>query len=369
MRIAYVSTRSDTIGGSNVHIRDLAVAMRDRGHDVCVLGGGNGPFAEDVRGRGIPYVPLRHLIRAVRPRRDVLAVAELRAALRAFDPQLVSLHTAKAGVVGRLATLGWRVPIVYTPHGWTFTPGVPPCAARLYAALERWVAPRAGRIVNVCAFEQEIALAHRVGRPAQHVVVHNGMPDVAASLRGDPSRSPPVLVMVARFDEPKDHAVLLDALSQCRDLPWTVQFVGDGPWQGDVERRVAELGLVDRVAFLGARRDVAEILARCQAFVLTTRWEGFPRSILEAMRAGLPVVASGVGGVHEAVADGVNGFVVPPASAAPLAERLRLVLGDPDLRVRLGAAGRNRFAERFTFETMLAATLAVYAELVPELDP
>lgn len=369
MRITYVSTRSDVVGGSNVHIRDLAVAMRARGHDARVLGGGDGPFADDVRRHGVPYVALHHLIRAVRPLREIRAVAELRAALGALRPDLVSLHTAKAGFVGRLATVGMGVPIVYTPHGWTFTPGVPPRAARVYAALERVAAPRAGRIVNVCAFEQEIALARRVGRPSQHVVVHNGMPDVDAALRSDPSRSPPALVMVARFDEPKDHAVLLDALARCPDLPWTLRLVGDGPWQGAVERRVAELGLIERVTFLGARTDVAEILGGAQAFVLTTRWEGFPRSILEAMRAGLPVVASGVGGVHEAVAAGVNGYVVPPASVAPLAERLRLVLGDPDLRARLGAAGRKRFEERFTFETMFQATLAVYAQLVPEQRP
>jgi len=366
MRVVYVSTRSDTIGGSTVHIRDVALAMKRRGHDPHVLGGGDGPFADDVREHGLPYHPLRHLTRSVRPHRDVAALSELRRQLVALRPKLVSLHTAKAGFVGRLAARGMGVPVVYTPHGWPFTPGVPAAAAAAYAALERIAAPLADRIVNVCDFERDIALAHRIGRIDQQVVVHNGMPDVPQEFRSDPTRQPPRLAMVARFEPQKDHDTLLRALTTCLDLPWELQLIGDGPLQGACRERAAALGLGDRVVFAGARRDVAELLSQSQVFVLSTRWEGFPRSILEAMRAGLPVVASAVGGVHEAVADGRSGFVVPSRADTPLAERLRTLLGDPALRARLGEEGRRRYEARFTFEAMLARTLEVYATLVPE---
>lgn len=365
MRIVYVSTRSDTIGGSNVHIRDMALAMRRRGHDPHVLGGGDGPFAEDVRGHGLPYHPLRHLVRNVRPYRDLAAVLEMRGHLTTLRPQLLSLHTAKAGFVGRLAAWGLRVPIVYTPHGWPFTPGVPPVAASVYATLERISAPLADRIVNVCAFERDIALERRIGRPERHAVIHNGMPDVPTRLHADPTRQPPRLIMVARFEEQKDQGTLLRALAACRDLPWTVQLVGDGPLIEESREHAARLGLGDRVEFAGARRDVAELLAQCQLFVLSTRWEGFPRSILEAMRAGLPIVASAVGGIHEAVVEGENGFVVPRHDDAALAARLRTLIGDAALRARLGADGRRRYSAHFTFEAMLARTLEVYEALVP----
>jgi len=276
------------------------------------------------------------------------------------------LHTAKAGFVGRLAARGLGIPIVYTPHGWSFTPGVPRVAAAVYAALERLAAPLADRIVNVCDFERQIALARRIGRPDRQVVVHNGMPDVPPVFRSDPTTDPPRLVMVARFESPKDHDTLLRALTTCQDLPWELQLIGDGPLQRACRARVADLGLTHRVIFAGARHDVAELLAQAQVFVLSTRWEGFPRSILEAMRAGLPVVASAVGGVHEAVADGLNGFVVPSGADEPLAARLRTLLGDPALRAGLGAEGRRRYETHFTFETMLARTLEVYAALAPE---
>lgn len=366
MRLVYVSTRSDTIGGSNVHIRDVASAMKRRGHDVHVLGGGDGPFADDIRRQGLPYHPLWHLVRPVRPHRDLAAVRELRSHLGALRPQLVSLHTAKAGYVGRIAARRLGMPVVYTPHGWSFTPGVPPAAAAIYANLERLAAPLADRIVNVCEFERNIALARRIGSPEHQVVIHNGMPDISPMLRSDPTKDPPRLVMVARFEAPKDHDTLLRALTVCQDLPWELQLIGDGPLQRACRERVAEFGLTHRVIFAGPRDDVAELLAQAQVFVLSTRWEGFPRSILEAMRAGLPVAATAVGGVHEAVVDGLSGFVVPSRADAPLAARLRALLSDPGLRARFGAEGRRRYETHFTFATMLARTLEIYAALVPE---
>lgn len=128
-------------------------------------------------------------------------------------------------------------------------------------------------------------------------------------------------------------------------------------------RLAADLGLDARVTFEGPRTDVDQLLSQAQVFVLASRWEGFPRSILEAMRAGLPVVASAVGGVHEAVADGASGYVVPARTDAPLAERLRTLLSDPALRVRLGDEGRRRYEASFTFATMFQKTLDVYHQL------
>lgn len=369
MRYAFVSTRSDALGGSNVHVRDIACAVRAAGHEPHVFGGGDGAWADDVRDHGLPYHPIRHLVRPLRPHRDVSAVVELRRALGRLRPDLVSLHTAKAGAVGRLAAIGSGAPVVYTPHGWPFTAGVPALPAAVYAGLERSLAPLTNAIVNVCDFERDIALRRRVGRRELHVVIHNGMPDVEPSLRADPASTPPTLVMIARFERQKDHDTLLLALVSCTDLPWTLRLIGDGPLRGQTERRVAELQLSDRVTFLGQRRDVARQLANAQAYVLASRWEGFPRSILEAMRAGLPVVASRVGGVHEAVRDGQEGYVVPPGDPEALAQRLRRLLGDPALRERLGAAGRARYERSFTFETMLLAHVRMYESLLTERRP
>jgi glycosyltransferase involved in cell wall biosynthesis len=126
----------------------------------------------------------------------------------------------------------------------------------------------------------------------------------------------------------------------------------------------ASLGIGPRIHFLGQRTDVDRLLAQAQVGVLVSKWEGFPLSILEAMRAGLPVVASDVGGVAEAVQNEATGYVVPRADVRQLRDRIAAVLTSPDLRIRLGTQGRARYEQHFTLERMVARTLAVYREVL-----
>ncbi len=124
------------------------------------------------------------------------------------------------------------------------------------------------------------------------------------------------------------------------------------------------MGLGQRIAFLGFQRDVPRLLARSNVFVLSSRWEGLPRSILEAMRAGLPVIASDVGGVREAVVEGETGFLIPRGDAATLEERLRDLLSSPRLRGEMGKAGRRLYEESFAFPVLVESTLALYEKIL-----
>src|SRR4051794_21842607 len=137
MRIAYVITRADAVGGATIHVRDLARAMRDHGHDVVVLVGGLGPVTDQLQAAGIPFRSLRHLRRPIDPLRDWLAYRELIAGLRDFRPDLVSTHTAKAGWLGRAAAARLGIPALYTPHGWPIAGRFSPARGALYTVAER----------------------------------------------------------------------------------------------------------------------------------------------------------------------------------------------------------------------------------------
>jgi glycosyltransferase involved in cell wall biosynthesis len=364
VRIVYLVTTASPIGGAQIHVRDLAAALAARGHAPAVITSGTGPFIEDLRRLDIPVVVLRHLAVPIRPLRDLRALREVRAALTALQPDLVAAHSSKAGILGRLAGRSLHVPVVFTVHGWAFTPGVPPGPAAVYRQVERLVGPLARMIITVSEFDRRLGLAAGIAGEDRLVTVHNGMPDVPPSLRSEPSRTPVRLVMVARFGAQKDHPTLLRALAQLQTHAWELDLIGDGPLRGETEALAAALGLASRVRFLGQRTDVDQILANAQISLLVTNWEGLPLSILESMRAGLPVVASSVGGISESVRDEENGYLVPRGNVELLRERIERLLTSPDLRARMGTSGRTRFEQDFTLDHSVNRTLAVYQDVL-----
>jgi glycosyltransferase involved in cell wall biosynthesis len=368
VRIAYIVTRADPIGGVQIHVRDLAAAAQAQGHAVTVITSGSGPFIDALRAQDTPTVVLRHLCVPIDPVRDLRALREIRALLRDLRPDLLAVHSAKAGVLGRLAARSLRIPVVLTAHGWTFTPGIPPLQAAGYRQIERFVGPLASKIIAVSEFDRRLALDARIVAEDRIVTVHNGMPDVAPRLRADPGRTPPRLIMVARFSAQKDHPSLLHALAGLQDHPWELDLVGDGPLMGEMKSLAATLGIGGRVRFLGQRMDVDQLLAEAQASLLVTNWEGFPLSVLESMRAGLPVVASSVGGIEEAIRDGKSGYLVPRGNVELLRDRIQRLLTDSTLRSRMGSSGRTRYEQEFTLDRTVSMTLAVYRDVIARRD-
>jgi glycosyltransferase involved in cell wall biosynthesis len=150
------------------------------------------------------------------------------------------------------------------------------------------------------------------------------------------------------------------ALAAVRDPAFMSRIVGDGPERPALEAEIRAAGLLQRVELAGERRDVPQLLEDADVFVLSSRSEGAPLSILEAMAAGLPVVASAVGGVPEIVDDGTTGLLVPPGDAGALAAALERLLADPALRSRLGGAGWERVRERFDLAQLRRSHLELY---------
>ncbi|GAB4222597.1 MAG: glycosyltransferase family 4 protein [Spirochaetales bacterium] len=383
MHIAFLVTRADSIGGAQIHVRDLAFRLLADGYKVSVLTGSEGPLTDLLQDAGIPVRILPHLVRPMAPFKDLRAVFEARKDLRELQPDLLSTHTAKAGLVGRLAAWSLGIPSIFTAHGWQFAEGISLFQRIIVESLERFTGRICRKIITVSEYDRELALRKRVVPPDKLITIYNGMPDVPPELvrwlshRGDDPtnpkpeqppvstapRTPVRIIMVARLQPQKDHPTLFHALTGLVDLPWILELVGDGPDRESLQALARELGLTDRVIFAGQRLDVPQRLKDADLFVLATRWEGFPRSILEAMRAGLPVVATDVGGCRESVVDGETGFLVPKEDPQELQNRLRLLIESPDLRIRMGRSGRRRFEEHFTFQRMYERTLAVYQEV------
>ena len=257
--------------------------LRSLGYDASVIVGGEGIFCDELSRKKVPYCVCRHLRRPINLFHDAAAFLELRQLIRKLSPNVISLHSAKAGILGRLAAAGSNCAVLFKAHGWSFAEGVPSRKARVYKVLERVTAQLADRIITVSEHDRALALDSGIGRPGQIVTILNAMPDSSARAKMDHVSGLTRIVMVARLDEQKDHVTLFAALAKLNDKSWIVELVGDGALEANLRKAADEFEIADRVRFLGFRRDVDEILARSHLFVLASKWEGFPRVLIHGL--------------------------------------------------------------------------------------
>ncbi|HDX7867527.1 TPA: glycosyltransferase, partial [Escherichia coli] len=211
---------------------------------------------------------------------------------------------------------------------------------KLFIFIEKILSPFLDKIITVSEQDKKLALDLGVASSEKQVVIHNGMPDITIK-RNDFSNSTKVrLISVARFSEQKDHETLFHALKLISTDNWTLTLVGKGPKLENIKKLASDLNIANNILFLGERDDVDNLLSESDVFCLITNWEGLPLSIIEAMRASLPVVATDVGGVSELVEHKKNGLLHSPKNIQELANILDTIINDSDLRYKLGNAGR-----------------------------
>jgi glycosyltransferase involved in cell wall biosynthesis len=191
-------------------------------------------------------------------------------------------------------------------------------------------------------------------------VVLNGIAETAQVRLRPIDAQPPVMVMVARFTSQKDHRTLIQALSGLLGMKWSLLLVGAGELEPRVAAQIEAAGLSNRVRILPPETNVDRLLMEAQIFVLSTHFEALPISILEAMRAGLPVVATDVGGIHESVRNEETGLLARRGDFEGLRYALARMINAPALRVTFGSAGRRLWSKQFTASTMAARTVEVY---------
>ncbi len=362
MKIIFVITRADTVAGAQIHVRDLSLALAERGHSALVISGARGEFTRMLEEKEIECVSVPELQRRIDPIRDFQAFWKIKKLIRDVRPDLVSLHSGKAGILGRIVCRVLGQACLFTAHGWSFTPGVGGRQQWVFKMLERAVESFSSRIICVSEYDRQLAIEAGMN-PARVVTIHNGMPNIPHLELADAGRSGDVVgIMVARFDRQKDHETLISALEGIDDL--RLILVGEGPALEACKGMVERKGLSNRVVFKGYTRNVQQHLMEAQIFLLISNWEGFPRTTLEAMRGGLPCVVSNVGGSAEALEEGRTGYVVERGDILGLRERLVHLVKNPELRTSMGTLGRERYLEEFTFSRMFEETTRIYEDVV-----
>lgn len=379
-RVLHIITRLWRGGAPNTTL-DLVRGLEGDGFRQTLVTGLAEEPAWDLLGTpatsGVRVLPLPTLTRELRPVSDLRALLALVRLLRREKPDLLHVHTSKAGFLGRLAArlTGIR-PVIYSPHGSILAGYFSPRTTRLFARLDALAARFTDRIV--CCTPKEIGeyLAAGIGRPEQYVVIPNGLDAEAYALRaappeqtraalGLPAGSRPVLC-AGRLVPVKGQTYLLQAWpSVLTGEPRALLLLaGEGPDEAVLRAQAYATGVAGSVRFLGFREDLSSLLACAEILVLPSLNEGFGMALVEAMAMGKPAVASAVGGVPEVVLDGGTGLLVPPGDPGALATAIRHLLEDPAAAQQMGEAGRERARKAFSRETFLGGHRDLYGELL-----
>lgn len=371
------------IGGPARHLAQAAHLDPAR-YDVLLLAGAPGPdegsmadLLADAPGR---LVYISQMGRRVALLSDLMSFGRILREIWRFRPHIVETHTAKAGALGRVAAWLLRVPvIIHTFHGHVFHSYFDAFRSALVVWVERGLAWVSNRLVAVSDQVAADLLKYKIAPRQKIAVVPLGLtldefatpaPTARAALRDELgiATGVPLILTVGRM-APVKHQALFVQLAQhwvAEGRDGQFMIVGDGELRPKLEAQIATAGLTDRVTLTGWRRDLPAVLAAGDVFVNTSRNEGTPVAVIEAMAAGLPVVATNVGGLPDVVTDGETGWLTPPDDPAALVQAVAQALADGG---QVARAGQQAVLARFQPERLLNDLDALYRHALHEARP
>jgi glycosyltransferase involved in cell wall biosynthesis len=388
--VARVITRLN-IGGPSIQAIGLTTALEPFGFETRLLHGRLGHGEGDMSYLLPPRADAGYiatLCRPIAPLSDLRTLVSLFRELRALRPAIVHTHMAKAGVLGRLAALAYnatrgrapRARVIHTYHGHVLEGYFSGFVNRVLVAAERLLARTSDALIAISpAIRRELVDTYRIGRDRQYRVVPLGFDLDGFAAINDADRAGArralnlpadalVVSTVGRLTAIKQHELFLETIARVagRHRSVVALIAGDGERRQELEAQAAGLGIANRVRWLGWRRDLATIYGATDVFLLTSRNEGTPVAIIEAMASGVAIVSTNVGGVKDVVTSADLGLLAPFGDAAALANDIDGLLKDPGRRRRMGDLARASVLTRFGFDRLVSDIAHLYREL---LDP
>jgi len=373
-KILIVITRL-AVGGAPRSVVDVAAGLLELGYDVTIAtgipAGNEGSLMAEARSLGVRVEVVPGLVREIHPLRDPWAFVSLYRLIRRGRYDIVHTHISKAGVIGRLAARLANTPrIVHTYHGDVFDGYFGRGMSLALLTVER-LAARCGTVMLAVSPQLASRLTERGIRARRRPqVVRNGIRmERFTGVQKTPGVSSQTVGAVAMFYPIKRLDVYVDVAREVMRRRPSVHFVlaGGGELEPRLRALAADLG--DRFRFLGIRHDVPEVLRTLDVFVLTSDYEGAGIGVMEAMSAGVPVVATRAGGAEEIVEDGREGYLVPTGDVQAMADRVVDLLDNDEERERMGRAGVARARREFPIARSVNRLDAIYRSLMAELAP
>ena len=365
-RVVYLA-HTLAVGGAEEMVLNLVRYLPPEFDRAVVCIDKPGPIGEEVRKTGVPF----HALGLQPGLRRPIDLLRLQQFIHRCEPTIVHTFLLTASLYGRFAALLARVPIVIGTEVNIYERKQP-----MHRIAESWLMRQTDAVIASAGSVRDFYIDQINADPDKVVVIYNAVD--WSQLQTTMTRAvfrkemgltadAPVAGIIARLTEQKAHRYLFDAMAARAELATLhLLVIGDGELRDELRQRVDQLGLGGRVHFAGARRDLGNILGAIDMFVMPSLWEGLPLSLVLAMGAGLPVIASRVAGIPEVVQDNVSGLLVDPGDAVDLATAMVRVLQDEELGARLGQEGRAFVRPRFGVDGYIASMTALYDKLLTD---
>lgn len=370
INLLYVITKLE-LGGAQTQLLTLLHNLDRTRYNLFLFTAREGLLSDEVsRVNGLTLHRSKYLERAISPLKDILALFEIFNYIKMHKIDIVHTHSSKAGVVGRwAAALSGAKAVFHTVHGWSFNDFQPAVMRWIFIGLERFNARFTRKIIVISESDRKKGLENRIGSKGHYILIRYGI-DKSPLMIKDPTIRAElgigggdlVVGTISCFKPQKALGDFLELACLIRNtLPQTrFLMVGDGALRRQLEEKISNRGLGGNVILTGWRRDISRVLSAMDIFVLTSLWEGLPISAIEAMAAGVPVVATHTGGIGEIVEEGKTGALAPCQDITSMLEKVLPLLRDETLRKRAGQQARESVRDRFNVADMIRESDALY---------
>ena len=369
-KIIYLVTQSEW-GGAQKYIYDLATNLPKDRFDILVAAGeGDNELFNRLEDKKIPVYRLKHIVRAIRPIKDLLALFELIKLFKKEKPDIIHLNSSKISILGSLAAKSYKSKTIYTVHGWVFNEPLHAWKKKFYYYAEKLTARWKNLIITVSEYDHQIALKNKIADPKKLITITNGISQLNfleaklaknELLAQHATQDKRLIGTIANLYPTKGIEYLIKAAAELikNDSNLIFIVIGQGSERKKLEQLIKNNKLTNNFLLLGKIDKAYKYLKAFDIFVLPSVKEGWPYTLLEALSAGLPIVATKVGGVPEIICDQKNGLLVTAADEKSLAKAINELISNPKLVSSLKQNSLES-SQRFDFKNTLEKTLKIY---------
>lgn len=365
-----------TEGGVAEYIKLFFSHVNKDKYEICLICPKYGPLKSEIENMGINVYTIE-MSRDIDIKNDLRSFLNIKKAINEIKPDIVHLHSSKAGVLGKLASYLNKVPCIYNAHGWSFSMNVSRKKKKVYALIEKYTSIFCNKIVNISDYEHYLANKYRIAKNEKMITIYNGISmdkysNLIADLELKSSLDIPqegfVIGSVARITEAKDPKKFIDIANEVCKLDDNVYFiwVGDGELRNEIEKLILKYNLNSRVKITGWTNQVEKYISIFDIGILTSKWEGFGLSIIEYMASNKPVIASAVGGITSIIQNRYNGILINDRSTKGFTSAIEELKTKKELREKLINNAKETVKYKFNIKDLVEEHSQLYMKIISE---